>query len=171
MSWYPRCSSSIPKRQQADTDFAKRWLRVLQVLLGFPSLLCHIPEERGANLYLSFEEVELPRELVWVRGAYQYTTERSVEGRDEIRFWRNVASVYQQRLGLAFFVERVAGTAHRGHVTVTEFSTFARASGDILQSPDYPYTLRQRSLGEFLEFLSLTLQGEDESLAKVNRTL
>lgn len=54
---------------------------------------------------------------------------------------------------------------------LTGSGTFDQALRNILQSPNYLYTLPEQSLGEFAEFMHSTFQVEQEVQAEKNRTL
>lgn len=116
------------------------------------ALLCcaFILEEHRANSFFSVKEVRSLRELVCVRGAYQYFNSRIVEGWDETSI-RIVAAalMYEHELDAAFFAERATDAALRRYAILAGFETFARVPGDIVQSMDYPNRLPQQPLGQF----------------------
>lgn len=64
-----------------------------------------------------------------------------MEGEKEPCFFRRAASLFQHRLGGAFFVRRAAETAHRKYADLEEFGMLAQASSGFFQYPDYPTTL------------------------------
>lgn len=109
-----------------------------------------IREEQEARLFFSVKEAEFLKELSCVREAYRYAEERVVEGGDQTGNLRKAAaSMCQYGLG-ALSMKRAAKTAYQGYAVSTELGTFAQSSGGTLQSLDYPDSLPEQSIGDFL---------------------
>lgn len=62
---------------------------------------------------------------MWDREAQQYAKEHDVQGRDASSFWRTATSMYQRRLGEAFFAARAAEIVPQEYAVLTGFGTFA----------------------------------------------
>lgn len=91
-------------------------------------------------MFFSVEEAKFLKKLVRVREAHQYSEAHVVKGQEETRFWRAATSMYQHRLGRAFFVERAAEAAHGGYAVLKRLRKFAKTPDDIVRYPDYPDT-------------------------------
>lgn len=119
----------------------------------------------------SVEEIKFLRELVWVRGACQYSKERAVKGGNKNRLRRPIVWMYQRESGTAFVAERAEEAAHPGYATMTETGKAAQVSEDSFQSLEYQVRLPEQSFRKFLKLLRSKFNAEDKLRAKENRTL
>lgn len=79
--------------------------------------------------------------------------------------------MYQHGLGAPFLAKRPTERQHRIHTLVEELGSFAEAPEDVFQSLHYPNTFLGCSFEEFSRFMLSTLEGEQASKQKANRTL
>lgn len=97
-----------------------------------------IPAKHRDSLFFTVQESKLLREMVCVRGMYQYIKQRMLDICSEVALRTASAVGHRREWSTAFCAEQAAETAHRGCAVLVALGNFAQIPEDVLQSRENP---------------------------------
>lgn len=103
--------------------------------------------------------------------AYQYTEERTLGRQNESAIWTTAAPKYEQRLGVPFFAEQIADTAHQRSPVLTRLEAFVKDSKTTVQSLDCSEALSGKSFENFSQFTDSAISWRNDLLTENSRGL